>query len=295
MSVPAAYVGVILIWSTTPLAIKWSTVGTGFLFGVTGRMVIGLCLASMLVALWRLPMKWHRRARKTYLAAGLGIYTTMITVYWSSQFIPSGWISILFGLTPIVTGVMAANWLGEKVLTPAKLGGMVLGLTGLMVVFYKGSHVDSSAWMGICGIVVAVVFYSASGVWVKQINAQLHGLVVTTGGLAVSVLLFLLTWFLTNAEWPREIEQRTGLAILYLGVIGSVLGFALYFFVLKKVSATRVALITLMTPVIALILGNVLNNEPLTLTVGFGTGLILSGLALFEFGERRKGILESRI
>ncbi|HLF97561.1 MAG TPA: EamA family transporter, partial [Methylococcaceae bacterium] len=41
MRVPLAYIGVILLWATTPLAIKWSGEGPGFLFGVTGRMAIG--------------------------------------------------------------------------------------------------------------------------------------------------------------------------------------------------------------------------------------------------------------
>ncbi|MGZ8928379.1 MAG: EamA family transporter, partial [Methylobacter sp.] len=41
MRIPLAYISVILLWSTTPLAIKWSGEGSGYLFGVTGRMVIG--------------------------------------------------------------------------------------------------------------------------------------------------------------------------------------------------------------------------------------------------------------
>ena len=45
MSVPAAYLGIILIWSTTPLAVKWSGEGPGYLFGVTARMVIGALLS----------------------------------------------------------------------------------------------------------------------------------------------------------------------------------------------------------------------------------------------------------
>lgn len=56
MSVPAAYLGVVLIWGTTPLAIKWSGEGVGYLFGVTGRMVIGVVLALVLVYLMRLQV-----------------------------------------------------------------------------------------------------------------------------------------------------------------------------------------------------------------------------------------------
>ncbi|MDX1336059.1 MAG: EamA family transporter, partial [Gammaproteobacteria bacterium] len=46
MSVPAAYMGIIMIWATTPLAIKWSGESVGFLFGVSARMLIGLAVIT---------------------------------------------------------------------------------------------------------------------------------------------------------------------------------------------------------------------------------------------------------
>ncbi len=288
MSVPAAYLGVILIWTTTPLAIQWSGQGSGFLFGVTARMVIGVLLALALVALLRLPMAWHKRAWQTYLAAGIGIYAAMLIVYWSAQFIPSGWISVIFGLTPVITGVMATLWLGERALTPLKLLGMGLGLIGLAMIFSTGWNVSEMAWLGVAGVFASVVLHSLSTVLVKRIGYQANGLVITTGGLLVAVPLYLLTWFLSDSHWPAEVSPRGGASIVYLGVVGSVLGFAMFYYVLRHVSATRVALLTLITPVNALWLGYVLNGESVGPGVIAGTLLILSGLGLFEWGERRR-------
>ena len=76
------------------------------------------------------------------------------------------------------------------------------------------------------------------------------------------------------------------MSIIYLGLIGSVLGFAMYYYVLRHVEATRVALITLVTPVLALILGHNLNDEPIQTEVITGTAAILSGLLLFEYGQK---------
>jgi hypothetical protein len=56
MSVPAAYAAVILIWSTTPLAIQWSAAGAGYAFALMARMVIGVALALALMAAWRVGM-----------------------------------------------------------------------------------------------------------------------------------------------------------------------------------------------------------------------------------------------
>jgi drug/metabolite transporter (DMT)-like permease len=64
-----------------------------------------------------------------------------------------------------------------------------------------------------------------------------------------------------------------------------VIGFALFFYILKHVSASRVSLITLITPVTALLLGRYLNGEPLTVEIMSGAVMILAGLASYEFGS----------
>ena len=108
MSVPAAYITVILIWSTTPLAIKWSGDEVGFLFGITSRMVLGVVTGLLVAAMFSIKIPLHAEARRTYVSAGLGIFVALLSVYWASRFIPSGWVSVLFGFAPMVTGVMAA-------------------------------------------------------------------------------------------------------------------------------------------------------------------------------------------
>ncbi|MCU7853214.1 MAG: DMT family transporter [Candidatus Thiodiazotropha sp. (ex Monitilora ramsayi)] len=286
MSVPAAYIGVVLIWSTTPLAIKWSGEGVGFLFGVTGRMVIGVVLALLVLQLVGQRLRWNRQARKTYLAAGLGIYVAMTAAYWSAQYIPSGWISVVFGLSPIVTGLMARLWLKEQGLTTPRVLALLVALMGLGVIFGVGLETGRQAVLGLAGMLVSVFCHSASAVWVKRFDAKLHGLTVTAGGLIVAVPLFLLSWFLQGQSWPDAVDSRTLGSILYLGIIGSVLGFALYFYVLRHVETTRVALITLMTPVIALLAGQWLNGEVIDAKIWLGTVLIMLGLVGFELGSR---------
>jgi len=290
MSVPIAYVGVIIIWSTTPLAILWSSEGVGYLFGVTSRMVIGAVLALMIAALLGAGMRWHRKALHAYTVAGLGIYGGMLAGYWAVQFIPTGWLSLLFGLSPLITGMMARIWLQGESLTVEKIGGMLVGLSGLAVIFAQGLEMSAEAVSGIAAVIVAVTIHSASGVWVKRIGAEVPAIVMTSGGLALAAPLFLITWLLTDGNMPTVLESRTLGAIGYLALFGSVLGFALYFYVLQHVEATRVALITLITPVIALTLGNLLNSEPITSEVVAGSVLILSGLALFQMSGRAVGI-----
>ncbi|MFC1602416.1 DMT family transporter [Pseudomonadota bacterium] len=286
MAVPAAYIGVILIWTTTPLAIQWSGGEPGFLFGITGRIVLSAILALVLIHLLRLPIQWDAKARQGYLASGLGIFCSMLPIYWAAQYIPSGWISVLFGLAPIMTGIMAPFWLNEKPLSLTQLSGTLLGFLGLIVIFGGNTEMGNNVAYGIGAILFSVFCYAASGIWIKRIGSPVSGLVMTTGGLSVAAPLFLLAWFLSGNTWPEAIAARTAGAIIYLAVIGSLLGFALYYYLLRSMDVTRVALITLITPVSALLLGAEFNNEATTPAIWWGAGLILSGLVSFEFGER---------
>ncbi len=285
MSVPASYIGVIIIWTTTPLAIKWSGEGSHFLFAVTARMFIAAVLSLVMLRATRTPLPWHKKARENYLVIGLGIYGAMTLVYWGAQFIPSGLISVIFGLGPITTGLLAALLLGERNLTPAKLLGMVLGLIGLAIVFGNGTTLDHQAGLGIAAILTAMLIHCTSAVWVKRIAADVTALASTAGGVTVATFLLQTTWIALDTRLPDQVTARALWSIVYLGLAGSVLGFSLYYYLLKHAEATKVALITLVTPVSALLLGSWLNGETITFGIVLGTTVILIGLMLFQFGE----------
>ncbi len=186
MSVPLAYLSVILIWSTTPLAIKWSGNGPGYLFGVTGRMSIGLVCVLLAMAVLRQSLPWHRKARLAYLGAALHIYGAMLAVYWGAQFIPSGWVAVVFGLTPMLTAVMAALWLGERSLTPLKLLAYALGIAGLSVMYGSALQFGLQAGWGIAGVLVSAGLQAASSVALKRVDARLPALTQVCGAMLLN-------------------------------------------------------------------------------------------------------------
>lgn len=284
MSLPAAFISVILIWSTTPLAIKWSTLGVGFSFAVFSRMAISVLLCVLLLAALRIRFPVHRKARLSYMAGGLSLFSAMSLTYWSAQYVNSGLISVLFGLSPLITSLGAVLWLKEEALTPNRLTGMLLGLAGLAMVFYGGFGLGSGAFMGVVALFVAVVSQSLGLVWIKRIGDDSPPLAMTLGTLLVALPLFFSAWWWADGHWPAELPERALAATLYLGVVGSVLGFVLYYYMIKHMEAGRVALITLITPVMALMLGHGLNNEVVMPHVWFGTAFIVLGLCLHRWG-----------
>lgn len=283
MQIALAYLAIMLLWSTTPLAIQWSGQGPGYLFGLLARMSIGLLCTVALQILFRVPLPIHKKALTTYVYGGLGIYGAMFCVYWSATQIPSSWISILFGLAPMITSLMSYYLLDEKSFTAQKSIAMVLGLTGLGVMFLSSMDVSAMAMLGVLMVVVSATIHSGSAVMIKRVNAQLPALASVTGSLLIAVSALFLSWLILDGQWHELTHDKSYYAILYLGIIATGGGFSLYYFVLKHVSATRLAMLALVSPVIAIWLGISLNGEILETRTIVGTGLVLFSLFLHEF------------
>ena len=283
MRIALSFIFIVLLWATTPLAIKWSAEGSSFIFAVTARMCIGLiCILFMLLAM-RQRLLWHSKDKQTYFAVAVQIYGAMMAVYWAAQFIPSGWISVIFGLTPFITAVLSALWLGERSLSWDKLLAYVLGITGLTVMFHSALHISYNTAIGVFSVLFATFLQAFSAVWVKLIHAKLPAITQVTGGMLFAIPFYLATWWLIDGTLPDTLSINTALSILYLGLIATPIGFALYYYILTHLPATRVALITLISPVLALLLGHYLNKEALTLEIAIGSGLILSALIMQSF------------
>ncbi len=286
MIVRLAYLSVVLIWTTTPLAIQWSSQGGGYLFGITSRLFIGFCVLYAIFLLTRIKLTRTTVAMQAYCVSGLSIYISMLSVYWGAQYIPSGWIAVIFGLSPITTGILSSLLLANKEFSLFRLLGIASGLIGLFVIFGSNSQFSLFTLWGVTAVLFSTVSHSLGAVLIKRINAPISGVEATYGGLALAVPLFLVTLLASRyvSEQPLLMELPTSawIAIVYLGVVATAVGFSLYYYILKNLDAVHVSLIALITPVIAVLLGALLNNEPLTTTVMLGTALVVTGLAMFE-------------
>lgn len=229
MSLPAAFVAVTVIWSTTPLAIKWSALGIGYSLAVFSRMMIGALLCVTLLALLRVPFPQHRKAWLSYTAGGVSMFGAMALSYWAAQYVSSGMISVMFGMSPLITSMGATLWLKEEAVTPNKLAGMLLGVLGLVFVFRGGLGIGGGAALGLVALSIAVVVQSLGLVWIKRIGDDSHPLATTMGSLLVALPLFFAVWWLADGRLPAEWPGHALAATAYLGVFGSVLGFVLYY------------------------------------------------------------------
>lgn len=287
MSVSAAYLAVVLIWSTTPLGIVWSSESVHPTMAVLLRMLIAFVCALVLMKVGRISLPWQKQAHKLYAYSGLGIFGGMLLSYFAAAYISSGMMSLIFGLAPILSGVLAQRILNEPKFNWSKRFAMVVAFTGLAIVCADNISMESDGIIGLVLIFSAVILFSISGVLVKSVEISIHPVATTVGALGYTLPLFFLAWLLSDGTLPVEQWQPRSLwAIFYLGVFGSLIGFIAYFYVLQKLKATTVALVTMITPAMAISLGALLNNEPLGVDILLGGGLILLGLMCYHFGDK---------
>lgn len=284
LKVPIAFLCVILIWSSTPLAIQWSS-SSAPLSSVLVRMLIGVMFCLSVMGLIGMKLPFDVKARQLYVVGGLSMFITMSLTYIAAQSVPSGWISIIFGLSPIATGLFSLFFEPESRFTVLRVFGMCLGVSGITLVFKAGLAFDSDTLPGISLLLVAMLVASISSVIMRLLskNSPLQPMQITTGGLAIAIPFFVLNAYLLEPSTAIAFTQKELLSILYLGLIGTGIGFTLYYFLLKELPASKVALITLITPISALLLGNLVNNEPVIKEVWVGAILVSIGLLLYEY------------
>jgi drug/metabolite transporter (DMT)-like permease len=284
--VPAAFLSVVLIWSTTPLGIVWSSESVHPTMAVLLRMLIALILGSLIILIARIRLPWNATARKLYAVSSIGIVGGMLLSYFSARYLPSSTMSLIFGLSPLISGLLAQKLLNEPKFGPMRLVSLAVAFVGLGIVCSAKLSLASDSWIGLLLILSAVSLFSLSGVLIKTVKINIHPIASTVGALIYSTPMFALAWLLFDGTLPIDTWQpRSLLAITYLGVFGSLIGFISYFYILQHLNASTVALVTLITPVFAMMLGAQLNGETMTQALMIGAGFVLTGLALYQFGD----------
>ena len=292
MNVAAVYGAVVLIWSTTPLGIRFSVESLDFVQALAVRMWISLLICAVLIRVFSLAFNWSRPALYGYLCGAVAITGAMLCVYWSAQVLPSGLIAVVWGISPLVVSVYSRLFIPGNELGGRRIFSMLLALLGLYVIFAHGIHFNDHMVTALLVLLLGVNLHSISSVMLQHEKVvkghkPVHPIVQTTGALLISAPVYGLLWWILSPPLPEHISNESIFAIGYLAVFGSVVGFVGYFYLMNNLSAANVSLITLVTPVLALLLGAAVAGEKLELQTLAGTALILGALMIYHLQHVR--------
>ena len=289
--VVGSYIALVLIWAATPLAVVWSISGIHPMWGLIGRYTLSLLLMLPLLKLLQQRFPVNRIALKSYAAGSMNLIGGQFFMYLAASYLSSSLIALMYGFAPLLAGVVGHSILKTQKLKWFQWLGMVIALIGLIVVFLgqqnSGFHI-----IGVGMMMVSLVSYVCSIFWVKSINAPVPAMAQATGSIAASFLLSMLIVPFVWQYFPSEIPSAKALSGLAFTVVASsVIAMLCYFSLLRQLAPSTIALTNVMTPIVAMGLGALLNNEHISFTAICGMVTVITGLLLY-FGQEMLGLIK---
>jgi drug/metabolite transporter (DMT)-like permease len=202
-------------------------------------------------------------------------------VYMSETILPSGLVSVLWATFPLMMALAAHFITKRERLGARQWSGMLLAFSGIVLLF-----ATDVAEVGPRGLAMAflVLLAPASVVWstllIKYRAGGASSAYLNRDSMLLGAGMLLALALVFERDLPVRLTPTALFSILYLALIGSVLGFGVYLWLLRSVPAYRLSIISFMVPVFALVLGAVVRGEPLGVTTAFGALLVLSGVGL---------------
>jgi drug/metabolite transporter (DMT)-like permease len=280
-----------LIWGSTWLFIKlglrdlppFTFAGIRFLFASAILWAIVIARRRPLPKTWRDWLKLAWMGSITF-ALNYGL------IFWGEQHISSGLAAVLQAMIPAFGLIFAHFYLPNERLTARKLAGVATGVAGVGLIFYDQMKIEGmAALQGSVALLLSSVCAAYSNVFIKARCQHIDSSVIAAGQMVWGVFpLLTLGAVLEGDPFDHRWSMRSALALAYLALVGSVLAFLLYFWLVTKIEVTKTMLISLVTPVTALLIGKLTLDERLSWRVAAGSAAILAGIWLIVFQGRSR-------
>ncbi len=280
-----------LVWGSTYLAIRFAieTIPPLTMAGVR-YVTAGLILTGWAAAKGAgRPSAAHLKT--AFVVGGLLLLCGNGGVVWAEQRIPSGLAALLIAIEPLwIVLLMAVT--GEAKPSGRGIAGVALGLLGVVLLVgpekLGGERVDL---LGAAVLVLAALAWAAGSLWGRRAPRPASPLLGTGIQMLAGGGLLLLAGLMAG-EWgrlaPAGVTARSALSLLYLVVFGSLLGYTTYVWLLSVASPSRVSTYAFVNPVIAVVLGWLVAEEPLSPRIALAGAVIVGAVVLITLSERSR-------
>ncbi len=283
------------IWGSTWLFIKLGLADLPPITFAGIRFLIAATILFCLIAVRRLSLPRNRG--DWILLAVTGVLAFSLNyglLFWGEQYISSGLASLLQATIPAFGLVIAHFYLPEEQMTATKIGGVLLGVAGVGVIFSSQlAAAGTKALAGSVALVLSSICVSYSNVLVKARGNSLDPGVIAAGQMLFGLIPLLLVGIpLEGNPFNFHWTSMAVVALFYLAIVGSVVAFLLYYWLMHNMDVTKTMLIALVTPVFAVTLGMLVLDEELTWRTLAGGLMIMSGISLIVL-RRKKSVTQA--
>jgi drug/metabolite transporter (DMT)-like permease len=218
---------------------------------------------------------------KSYLAGSLNLIGAQLFIYLAANYLTSGLMALIFGLSPLIAGLIGHVILKTHKLVWLQWLGMAVAVSGLTFVFADSAESNVNPW-GVVLMIISMISYISSIFWVKQINAPLKPMSQATGSLIVSALGSLALIPFIWQHFPTQMPSTNAIiGFVFTMILSSIVAMLCYFWLIRRLAASTVSLSNVMTPIIALVLGATLNHEHISAHAVAGIAVVMLGIVMY--------------
>ncbi|WP_165767683.1 DMT family transporter [Flavobacterium aquatile] len=283
---------VAFFWGTTFLGIRIGieTIPPFLLAGIR-NLISGLIIFFYLLFQRKLEAVNPRQFLRVFILAVMMIVLANGLTTYSEKYITSGLASLISTLSPFFVLILNLI-LGNEKLSVKTTIGIFLGMFGIFLIYQNSLSdlLNPEYRQGVFAILTAVLMWSIGTIITKKgstnsltmlMNVSLQMIVA---GIILTLFQLYLTPTISTANW----SLRSVLAMIYLAIFGSVVGYVAYSYLITQMSSTKVSVLAYVNVVVALFLGWLVLDEVITSRIIIAASLIIGGVFIVNYKKQNK-------
>jgi drug/metabolite transporter (DMT)-like permease len=278
-----------LVWGTTWIFIKIGLRDLPPITFAAARFLLAVLILAPLVKVLRLEMPRTRAQWKLIALTGfLQFSINYSLVFWSEQYITSGLAAVLQAMITVFGLALAWIFLPDEKITKRKIFAVALGIIGVAIIFIDQLRIESvMAFAGCVAIVLGAYAAAQASILIKAKAALIHPATLVFSQMLCGLPAIIIYALAAEGDPLRFDWTWTAIVcVVYLTVFGTIAAFWLYYWLLKRVESTKAMMISLVTPLLAVVIGNLTVGETLPPQTGLGGVLIIASIGLIVFRKR---------
>ncbi len=278
-----------LVWGSTWIFIKIGLEDLPPITFASARFLLAVAILFVVIRVQKIPLP--RTAKEWKLIALTGILQFSINysmVFWSEQHITSGLAAVLQSMITVFGLILAWFFLPNERITKLKIFAVLVGIVGVAIIFIDQLQVQSFlAFLGCVAVVIGSYAAAQASILVKAKGGAFHPAALLFCQMLCG-LPAIIVYSLVAEGNPLTFDWtwRAIICVLYLTVAGTIAAFWLYYWLLRRIESTKAMMISLVTPLLAVVIGAIVLGETLPPQTGIGGLLIIGSIGLIVF--RRK-------
>jgi drug/metabolite transporter (DMT)-like permease len=273
----ALFLAMAVIWGIPYLLIKVAVGEFSPVLVVFGRCAVGAALLLPWTIARGQLRPALRRWRPLLAFTVLEMTGPWLLLSFAERTLSSSLTGLLVATVPFVAALAGRLTGEEERLTPVRVVGMVLGVVGIVALL--GLDIEGVTVPALVAVALTVIGYATAPLIISRKLPEVPGVAASSIALFVTAVVYA-PFAVPRLGGVADAPAQAVLSVVALGVVCTALALALFFALIREVGAQRALVITFLNPAVAVLLGVLLLDEPLTLGLGLGLPLVLAGCVL---------------